>query len=123
MLEGLQVHLERIVELGNRAGEDDGPARRVFLDDRKAVGVGELPDKGDIGRVGAVLPSELLAAQMAIRALAPGQLRHSVLQRVAPANPQQHADFQPLRGIGLPDGARSPHWLSLATGERMSWHG
>ena len=71
VLEGLQVHLERVVELGNRAGEDDGPARRVLLDDSETVGVGELPDHGDVGGIGAKLLRELLAAQVTTRAVHP----------------------------------------------------
>ena len=66
MLEGLQVHFERIIELGNRAGENDGPARSVFLDDGKAVGAGEPPDFSDIGRIRAVSLGELLSAQVTI---------------------------------------------------------
>ena len=51
VLESLRVYLERIIELGNRAGEDDCAARRVFLDDSQTVSAGKLPDFRDVGRI------------------------------------------------------------------------
>jgi hypothetical protein len=73
VLESLKVYLERIIELGNRAGEDDCTARRVFLDDSQTASAGKLPDFRDVGWIGSVLLSELLAAQMPIRSFTLGQ--------------------------------------------------
>ena len=122
MFEGLKIDFECVVELGNSAGENDGPARRIFLDDNETVSAGELPDDGNVCGIGSELSGELLAAQMPIRPFSRRQLCHSVFQRVARAMPQHHGDFQPFRGIGLTDGSRSPHWLSLATDECTARH-
>jgi hypothetical protein len=73
VLESLKVHVERIIELGNCAGEDDCTARRVFLDDSQTVSAGKLPDFRNIGRIGSVLLSELFAAEMPIRSFTLGQ--------------------------------------------------
>ena len=73
VLESLKVHLERIIELGNRAGEDDCTDRQVFLDDSQTVSAGKLPDFRDVGGIGSVLLSELIAAQMPIRSFTLGQ--------------------------------------------------
>jgi hypothetical protein len=115
MLEGLQIDPERVVELGNRTGEDDGPPRGVLLYDDKTMSVGELSDGGNVRRISAKLSRKLLAAKMTIRPFAGRQLRHSVFQRVACAVAQYYADFQAFRGICLADGSRSPHWLPFAT--------
>jgi len=122
VLEGLQIDPERVVELGNRTGEDDGPARCVLLYDDKTVRVGELPDGGNVRGFGAELSRKLLAGQMTIRPFAGRQLRHSVFQRVACAVAQHHADFEAFRGICFGDGSRSPHWLPLATDKCTARH-
>jgi hypothetical protein len=122
MLECFEIDIESAVELGNRAGEHDGPACGVFLDDHEAVRVGELPDCGNVRRISPELLRELLAAQVTTRLFALGQLGHSVFQDVALAMAQDDADFQPFRGIGLADGSRSAHRLSLATSKWMFRH-
>ena len=78
MLESFQIDLERVVELGDRTGKDNRPARRVFLDDHETMRVGELPDRRHVRGIGAELLRVLLAAEVTVRPLAPGQLRHPV---------------------------------------------
>jgi hypothetical protein len=115
MLEGLQIDAECVIELADRTGEHDGAARRVFFDDSKTMGVGELPDYVDICGLGAELLGKLFAAQMPIQPLAGGQLRHSTFQSVAVAMAQNHADFQPLGRVCFTNGSRPAHGLPVAT--------
>ena len=54
MRELLQVYCESLVELCNRAGEDDRAGRRVFLYDREAILRGKGPHGGEIRGIGTV---------------------------------------------------------------------
>jgi hypothetical protein len=122
MLECLQIHPECVVELSNRAGENDGAARRVLLDDDETLCVGKLSDHGNVCGIGAELPGKLFAAQMPIRPFARRQLRYAIFQWVGSAVAKDHTDFQPFRGIRLADRSCSPHRPSLTSDKRAARH-
>ena len=120
--EALQVDAEGGVELGDRAREHDGAPRRILLHDRQAVRAGEFPDGGEIGGGGAELPGEILALEMAGPSVR-RQLADPVLQGVAGLAPDDDADLQSLRGIGLADRLRVSQRGSLTAFQLLSCHG
>src|SRR5271154_1839575 len=82
MLEPLQVHAERGVELSYGCREHHGAPPGVFLDDREAVGAGKFLDRCHIGVVGAKLLLEFVTREMAACPTAPCVRRDPLLQRI-----------------------------------------
>jgi hypothetical protein len=72
VLESLQVHTERIIELCHCPRQDHGSPPGMFLHDREPMSAGKLADCGDIASVGTKLALKFLTAQMA-RALRSGR--------------------------------------------------
>ena len=97
MLEPLQLHAERGIELRDRPREHHCAPAGVLLHDCKPVRLGEFPDRCDILGVGTELPVELLAGEMAAGALPTGELLYFLLQRIGVAAAEQHADAHSRR--------------------------
>ncbi len=121
MLESLQLHGESLVELGDGAGQDDGAPSGVFLHHREPLRGGELPDRREIGAVGAKLSREVLASEMAVCPIA-RELRHPLLNASALRRRRRTLTSSRSVGIGRADGFRTRQWLTFAALEWMSCH-
>src|ERR1019366_4913889 len=122
MLESLQIHAERGVELRHRSRQDDSTPPRMLLHDGEPMRVGEFLDGSDIGLARAELLIERLTTETGGVALSPRELPDMLRERAAIAAAQQHADFQPFRGIGLTDGRRAGQRPAFAARKFMSRH-
>ena len=75
ILEPLQVHAERGVELRHRARQHDGAPAGMLLNDGEPVRRGKFLDRGDVVGVGAeLLRRTARAAQIAAGVLSPSEL-------------------------------------------------
>ena len=99
MLEALQLHAERGLQLCHGAGQQHSTARRVFLYDTEAVTRRKRLYGGNIRGLRTVLPREVLTRQVPHRAVAAGEPTDPVTQVLAPASSQQHADLHSLRRV------------------------
>ena len=117
MLELLEFHSERIVELRHRAGQHDRLPARVHVNDRKAVLAGKSFEGFDVGRIGAELSVVFLMSQMTFGLIAGSYLAHSLLQLFVLAMAQDDRHFQSLAGVGLSNRSCARQWFSLATDE------
>ena len=88
MFEPLEINSEGTVELCNCTGENDGPPRGVFLDDREAVRTSEFFYLLDIARVGPKLLGEILALDMRRPAAGSMKLLDAITQDIGCAMPE-----------------------------------
>ena len=99
MLESLQFHTERSLQLCHGTGQQHSTSLRVFLYDGQAVIRCKRLNGCNVRRLCSVLPREVLTRQVPDRAVAAGEPTNPVAQVLAPASPQQHTDLHSLRRI------------------------
>jgi hypothetical protein len=122
VLEALQVHPERRVELCDRSGQDDGTPARVFLNDRETMLGRKFFDRGNVAGRGTVLLVEFVPRGMAALPLTPSELPHPLCQLVGVVPPQQYGNLQALSGIGLADRFRPYDRTALAALQWLLCH-
>lgn len=122
MLVLLELDAERILELGDGAGQLHHALHRIDALHRQLVPLGERLGVLDIVRPGAETLGEILARYRLGGRIAAGELVDQRVERLFSLASQHHRHVDPLGGIACADALRFRDDLRFAAGVKMPCH-